>query len=101
MTLLNRYTNQVLQNEDLDKYELFNRLKELNIINDTINKDKIKHHLKARDKPSDEIIIDYAFDGDEDDDDKYGLQTRLTKEQRLFRHRHKMKRIAKFISDKI
>ena len=62
--------------------------------------DKIKHHLKARDKPGDEIIIDYAFDGQEDDDDKYGLQTRLTKEQRLFRHRHKMKRSAKFILEK-
>ena len=89
-----------MQNEDLDKDELFDRLKELNIINEGLNNDKQKYLSgKARNKSGDEIIIDYAFDGDEDDD-KYGLKTRLTKEQRLFRHKHKMRRIAKFSFEK-
>ena len=39
LTLLNRYTNQILQHEDLDENELSNRLKQLNIIDDGVNKD--------------------------------------------------------------
>ena len=80
---------------------MFNRFKQLNIIDDCLNTDKLNKHLsgKGRNKSGDEIIIDYAFDGDEDDD-KYGLKTRLTKEQRDFRHKHKLRRIAKFIFEK-
>ena len=98
---MNRYTNQVLQHEDIDKDELSNRLKQLNIIDDGLNPDKLNAYLssKARDKSGDEIIIEYAFAGNEDDD-KYGLKSRLPKELRDFSHKHKMRRSAKFIVEK-
>ena len=99
---MNRYTNQVLQHEDLDKDELSNRLKQLNIIDDGLNKHKLNAYLssEARDKSGDEIIIDYAFDGN-DDGDTYRLKARLTKAQRLFKHKHKTRHSARFISKKI
>ena len=69
-----------MQHEDLDKEEISNRLKQLNIIKDALNISKLNAYLrsKACGKIGDEIIIDYAFNGD-DDDEKYGLKTRSTK----------------------
>ena len=95
---LNKYTSQILQHEDLDRNELSNRLKQFNIINDDLNIDKLNAYLssKARDINADVIIIDYAFDGDDDDDDKYGLNARLTKDQRRFKRNHTLKIIARF-----
>ena len=63
VTLLNRYTHQALQNEDLDKDELFNRLKQLNIIDDGLNTVKLNAYLssKARNKRGDEMIIEYVL----------------------------------------
>ena len=55
---------------------------------------------KARDINADVIIIDYAFDGDDDDDDNYGLNARLAKDQRRFTRTQKLKRIARFIKNK-